>query len=261
MKKVISLILLPAFIFTIVLQDLAYAGPESLPSDAESRVYSLAVLDLEPGGRISVADAGKITDRLRQELQATGLFELMSEDQIVSGLSSSTLLETGCSTTECAVEAGKLLGVKLVANGTINKIGPLYFVEVRLVHVKSGQVVQTVKEEIDGDFKKLEASIPAVTKRLVGYASANATANQPTASEQEQEAVPVENSESTTEASTEGRTAPNENKSKTGKTLLVAGLVAVGIGAGIFAAKTIGKDDTGNGGGDPGALPSPPTFP
>lgn len=267
MKKVISLILLPAFFVTIVLQDFALAKAADFPLEAESRVYSLAVLDLEPSGRISVADAAKITDRMRQELQSTGMFELMSKNQVMSGLANSNLLETGCSTVECAIEAGKLLGTKLVANGTINKIGPLYFIEVQLVHVKSGQVVQKVKEEVDGDFKKLEASVPALTKKLVGTASTATSSTRSENSGQSQNITPVENSESTTSPADEENMVEGASKSKSGsgKTLLVAGLVAVGVGAGIFAATAMGKDDNGNGNGgggvDPRTLPQPPTFP
>lgn len=266
MKKAISLILLPALILTMVLQDLALAVTAGAGADLESRVYSLAVLDLEPSGRISVADAGKITDRLRQEMQATGMFEMASKDQVMAGLAGTTLLETGCSTVECAVEAGKALGVKLVANGTINRIGPLYFIEVQLVHVKSGQVVQKVKDEVDGDFKKLEARIPALTKRLVGTTTASSAAARPAQSaEPPQEMTAVENSASTDTSDTESEPAQDTGKSKSGKTLLVAGLVAIGVGAGIFAATSMGKDDNnGNGNGgdiDPSTLPAPPTFP
>ncbi len=264
MKKVISLILLPVFFVTIVLQDFALAKATDSPSQPESRIYSLAVLELEPSGRISVADAAKITDRMRQELQSTGMFEVMSKNQVMSGLANSNLLETGCSTVECAIEAGKLLGTKLVANGTINKIGPLYFIEVQLVHVKSGQVVQKVKEEVDGDFKKLEASVPALTKKLVGTTSTTASAARSENSGQSQQMTPVENSETTTSPADEAGMVEGSNKGKSGKTLLVAGLVAVGVGAGIFAATAMGKDDNGNGNGggvDPRTLPPPPTFP
>lgn len=266
MKKAISLILLPALILTLVLHDLALAMTVGAGANLERRVYSLAVLDLEPSGRISVADAGKITDRLRQEIQATGMFEMVSKDQVMAGLAGTTLLESGCSTVECAVEAGKALGVKLVTNGTINRIGPIYFIEVQLVHVKSGQVVQKVKDEIDGDFKKLEARIPALTKRLLGTTTASTAAAQPAQSaEPPEEMTAVENSASSDPSVPTSEPGQDTGKSNSGKTLLVAGLLAIGVGAGIFAATAMGKDDNnknGSGGGiDPSTLPAPPTFP
>ncbi|MDZ7269090.1 MAG: DUF3280 domain-containing protein [candidate division KSB1 bacterium] len=267
MKKVISVILLPAFILTIVLQDLALAAPAGEGADPEGRVYSLAVLDLEPSGRISVADAGKITDRLRQELQTTGMFELLDKDQVMAGLAGTSLLESGCSTVECAIEAGRKLGVKLIVNGTINRIGPLYFIEVQIVHVKSGQIVQKVKDEVDGDFKKLEARIPTLTRRLVGTPSAGSATRQPAqTAESSQEVTAVENTAPTQTAPPAAEPAPDSSKSRSGKTLLVAGLLAVGVGAGIFAATAMGKDNNNNGNGGtggttPGTLPSPPTFP
>ena len=50
---------------------------------------------------------------------------------------------SGCTSSECAVEAGKLLGVEKMIGGSVNKLGNLYTLFIRKIDVESGEILST----------------------------------------------------------------------------------------------------------------------
>jgi hypothetical protein len=51
--------------------------------------------------------------------------------------------KSGCTSTECAVEIGRLLNVQKIVAGRVGKIGPVYSVSIRLIDVESGEILKT----------------------------------------------------------------------------------------------------------------------
>jgi hypothetical protein len=62
---------------------------------------------------------------------------------------------SGCTSTECAVEAGKLLGVEKMVTGSVGKIGDLYNINIRLFDVGTGQIENTVSHKHEGSVEDL----------------------------------------------------------------------------------------------------------
>jgi hypothetical protein len=62
--------------------------------------------------------------------------------------------QTGCTTTECAVEMGRLLNVQKMISGTIGKLGKTYTIDLSLIDVQTGAIEKSFfrdfKGEIDG---------------------------------------------------------------------------------------------------------------
>ncbi|MDP8288062.1 MAG: CsgG/HfaB family protein, partial [Candidatus Electryonea clarkiae] len=48
---------------------------------------------------------------------------------------------SGCTSDECAVEVGQLLGVQQMIAGSISKLGELHTVSLRLIDVETGEVL------------------------------------------------------------------------------------------------------------------------
>ena len=251
MRKIISLTLLFAFSWTILVQDFVAARPTVDSPESGAGKYSLAVLELEASGRVSVSDARRLTDRLRAELERAGMFQVMGKAQQEGALANSSINASGCSSTECALQAGKLLGTKLVAYGTVSMAGPLYFIQVQMAHVKSGEVVQNISEDFDGDFQALEDHMPMIVRKITGSASQSATSSSPATSGRTWESEGASNWEA----------AQSDPEQKSGNKALVIGLVAASvIGGGILISQAL-KDDDNPPPPASGNLPNPPTFP
>jgi len=218
--------------------------------------YKLAVLPLEASGRITANEANLLTERLAAELERTGLFIVTPPSTVAMTLSNSG---TGCSAVPCAVEAGKQLAVKLVVNGTVRKVGQLYFVETQMIHTSSGQVMERASEDFDGDLEGLQSLMATVARKLVGKSSLlNGGATETPA----RELTASEYSGAGTSEQSGGTGNTTEYRGG-GNKVLIYGLVAVGaVGAAVGISQlTKGSDNktkpptTGNN------LPNPPSFP
>lgn len=222
--------------------------------------YTLAVLPLEPSGRITANEAEVLTARLTTELERTGIFIVTAPSAVTQTLANGG---TGCSTAACGAEAGKQLGVKLIVNGSVRKVGQLYFVETQMIHAGSGQVVERANEDFDSDFESLQGLMATVARKLVGK---SAMLNGSSASTKAE--APVQELK-TTEHSSAGTTEPDGGTTNTpqystsNNKILVYGLVAVGaVGAAIGISQLTKGSDKDNKPPTTGTnLPNPPSFP
>lgn len=267
-----ALVLVIVFASSLVLQETVVVSPGTagpLANAGPRARYSLAVLPLEATGRISAEEASTLTGQLRSELEKTGVFVITEQSVVEAALQSAGLLDAGCSTIECGVQAGKLLSCQLVVNGSVRKVGQIFFVEAQMLHVSSGQVVQKVSEDFDGDVEGLLSFMRTVAQKLVGKSSSSSSSSSESAktvsSEQPvQELAPAEYGEALQETGSDEPLETTEVKRGSSK-FLILGLVAAGaVGAGIYLAQSGGKE-TNNKDNKPGNslsdLPNPPRFP
>ena len=106
----------------------------------------IAVLNLDPVG-ITAQQSITLSDRLRSELVKTNAFILLERTDMNEILKEQGFQLSGCTSDQCALQAGKLLNVQQICAGSMGKIGQLYTVSVRLIDVESGQVLKTVTED------------------------------------------------------------------------------------------------------------------
>ncbi len=117
-----------------------------LLADEDVRV-KVAALDLEMAGGVSESYRITLSDRLRKELFGTGSYIVIERNAMESILSEQGLQLAGCTTDECAVEAGRLLGVEMMIAGSIGKVGNVHTISLRQIDVESGAVVRA--ESVD----------------------------------------------------------------------------------------------------------------
>ncbi len=115
---------------------------------------SIAVLPLEENG-ISPSEAMVLTDELRSVLVQSENYIVVERSNMESILQEQGFQLSGCTSTECAVEAGKLLGVEKMVTGSIGKIGELFNINVRLFDVETGQIKNTVSQKHEGSVEDL----------------------------------------------------------------------------------------------------------
>lgn len=266
MKKLISILLLSSFTGLIISQDALLA------KEIRVQQYTLALLPLEAGARMSEADALRLTRQLHAELEKFNIFIMSDLASTVRVLQNANLSAAGCGTPECAVQAGQLLRTRLIANGNVKKVGPLFFIEVRIVHVASGQIVQSLDDEFEGSLNDFVKYMRVVAGKLVGMQPGTVSAvgapqkAEPLAKEKtdtlnsNELLLPLETKEN------EAKTPAQKIKSNKGgkKWALLGLLVAGGVGAGVILSQKSDNKSSGGEGNGSGAttpLPAPPTFP
>lgn len=119
-----------------------------------SQRIPVAVLDFEANG-ISQTEVIALTDRLRNELFRQGNFDVVER-----GLMEGILLEqdfqlSGCTTDECLVEVGQLIGARQIIGGRISRINDFFTVSARVVDVETGKLLVVPDYDLRGGFEEM----------------------------------------------------------------------------------------------------------
>ena len=115
---------------------------------------SIAILDFQGKG-VSEIEASTLTDRLASELFNLGRFKLIEREQMNELLEEQGFQQTGCVSSECAVEVGMMVGAEQIVTGSISKIGDLFSVATRIVDVETGEILQMTNYDFEGDIGQL----------------------------------------------------------------------------------------------------------
>lgn len=117
-----------------------------------SEKIRMAVYDLEPLD-VTKETAYKVTNLLRAEFFSTGRFVTTDEQTMKKLLKEQAFQQTGCTSSECAVEVGKILNVSIMATGAISKLGNSFNISVTLTDVERGETLQVEKDSCDTEDK------------------------------------------------------------------------------------------------------------
>jgi TolB-like protein len=112
-------------------------------------ILKVAVVDLESKG-FSEDESSTLTDKLRTELINTGRFQVMERNQMDEILKEQGFQQTGCTSQNCMVEMGQLIGVEYLIGGHVGKVGDIYIVSLRIIDVAKGTILVNVSQEVRG---------------------------------------------------------------------------------------------------------------
>lgn len=127
---------------------------------------NIAVMELDPDG-VTPSEAKTLTNKLRGELLATGKFTVIERGQMDEVLKEQGFQQTGCTSQECVVQVGQLLGVKSIVAGSIGKVGKIYVISLRLIDVAKGNILKNPDEETEGDLADvLRVGIHNVARKM-----------------------------------------------------------------------------------------------
>lgn len=233
--------------FLLVTCSIIILYPAAISAQAKE---SYAVLDLEGRG-ISALEAATLTDRMRSELVKTGAVTVVERGQMQQILSEQDFQMTGCTSDECAVEIGQMLGVTKMIAGSIGKIGSTFTADLRIIQVGTGAIENTMTRDYRGEIDGLITEIEHISWELVGLVHPDELIEQlreePTGRRPEEVATPEPQRP-------EPRPEVRPEK-KRGRGLLWLAAIAVVGGGGVYYAYTQGLFDI------PEPIGSPPGFP
>jgi TolB-like protein len=134
---------------------------------AEVKKTPIAIVDLEPAG-ISESDAKTLTNQFRKELFRTGIFDIMERNRVQEILTEQGFQKSGCVSDRCIVEIGQLIGVEQMVTGNIGSLGSKYILNVRLVDVASGRIMENASEECSCRLEDLTSILERAALKLSG---------------------------------------------------------------------------------------------
>jgi len=126
----------------------------------------IAILNLEGRGGISADEAATLTDRLRGHLVNTGAFVVVDRDKTEAALQEIGFQQSGCVSTLCAVQVGKMLTVQKMVTGSIGKIGKTYTVDVSVIDVESSRIERSLLKNYQGEVDGLLETLKAIAGEL-----------------------------------------------------------------------------------------------
>ncbi len=128
---------------------------------------SIGVIDLDVVG-ISKDYSSTLTNRLLTELFKTGKFNVLERKKIQEILKEQGFQLTGCTSSECLIQAGRLLNVQRIVGGSVSKISNYFSIELRLIDVESGEIISVANEDVQGDIGQvLMNGLKRATMKLV----------------------------------------------------------------------------------------------
>ncbi len=107
----------------------------------DTDLIKIAVLDLDMSGGVPDSYRRTLSDRLRQELLNTGRFNVIERNSMESVLSEQGFQLGDCTSDECVVQVGQLLGVERMIAGSIGKVGTVHTVSLRMIDVETGGII------------------------------------------------------------------------------------------------------------------------
>jgi TolB-like protein len=120
----------------------------------EQEKLRIAILDFTNTGGLSKQETVTLGNRLSSMLVKTNAFVVLERGQMDEILNEQGFQQSGCTTTECAVEMGRLLNVEKMISGSIGKLGKTYTIDLSLIDVQTAQIEKSFfrdfKGEIDG---------------------------------------------------------------------------------------------------------------
>ncbi|UCD83810.1 MAG: PEGA domain-containing protein, partial [Deltaproteobacteria bacterium] len=128
----------------------------------------IGVLDLEAKEGVPSSAIAPLSDSLRKELFNTKKFKVLDRKNMHVILKEQGFQQVGCTSSECAVEAGRLLGVEKMVTGNIAKLGDTYYISVTVTNVETGEVESIADEKCRGEIEKLFDAIGKIVGKITG---------------------------------------------------------------------------------------------
>jgi TonB family protein len=115
---------------------------------------TIAVVDFDGKG-VTDIEASALADRFASELYNLGIYRLIERERVGEILEEQGFQQSGCTTAECAVEVGQMLGTELIITGSISKVGNVFSVSSRIINVESGEIYKMSNYDYQGEIGQL----------------------------------------------------------------------------------------------------------
>ncbi|MEW6557857.1 MAG: hypothetical protein AB1349_10970 [Elusimicrobiota bacterium] len=109
---------------------------------------NFAVVDLRAISPVATSDAVFLSTFFRKEILKNEQFNLLDRNNMDRILAEQGFQQTGCTTSECIVQIGKLLNMNYILTGDFGKLGDKYLVTVQITEIESGKIIYTDRETL-----------------------------------------------------------------------------------------------------------------
>lgn len=140
----------------------------------EGKIF-LAVLDLEIVGNVPRDLKIPLSESLREGLFRTGRFRVIDRNNMDRILKEQGQQLSDCSSSECAVQVGRLLGVQKMVTASLSRVGNIFVVSAQLINVETGEIEMIASDRCSGQTDELLPSVDRVSDRLAGNPAAEKT--------------------------------------------------------------------------------------
>jgi len=143
------------------------ALPSAVVAQGSTKPH-IAVLTFEGDETTTSQQRSAITDRLQMELINSGSFVVLDRNKIDEILREQGFQKTGaCTSSECQVEMGQLLGVEKLVSGKVVNFGPVWSLTVQMTDVGSGKIERSEAEDVKGElYEVVGKGCPSLAKKL-----------------------------------------------------------------------------------------------
>lgn len=115
---------------------------------------SIAVLNFE-ALEMSSGEVNILSRRITSLLVETKKFTVTDRNNMESILEEQSFQLSGCTSSECIVEVGQLLGVQKMLSGSIGQLGQIYMIEMYIIDVATGKIDASSNSTIKGEIELL----------------------------------------------------------------------------------------------------------
>jgi TolB-like protein len=127
----------------------------------------IAIFDFE----VRTSDKGisrSLADKVIHVFSESDKYEVIDRGNMNKILGEQKFQMSGCVAQECKVEAGQILGVGKIVNGSVGLVGKTYYLTLQLIDVKTGKVELSAEDECKCEIDELLGSTRRLAKRLLG---------------------------------------------------------------------------------------------
>lgn len=115
-----------------------------------------AVLSFDAKGGVSADEVSLLSDRFTIELDKWGVYKLVNRSKMNEILKLQNFSrQNNCNATECAIEAGQMLGTQYMIYGSLGKVGKLYTLNTYLINVEKGDTVGSATTDVTGGIEDM----------------------------------------------------------------------------------------------------------
>ncbi|MCD6579337.1 PDZ domain-containing protein [bacterium] len=136
-------------------------------STENSKKVVVAVIDIKAKAGISDDLASTISDYLRTKLLNTNRYIMVTRANMTEILKEQNFQQSGCTTQECAVQMGKLLGVSKIFTGSLGGVGSIFLINIKMLNIETGQIEKAESMQAASEEDLLKA-INKITSLLTG---------------------------------------------------------------------------------------------
>ena len=130
---------------------------------------SVAVLDFQTTGGLTPQEVATLANRFRGILVQTQVFDVVEREKMNEVLKAQDFnLSDQCNSAECAVQVGQLLGVTQMIAGDLGKLGSTYTIDLRLIDVESGKILQSKTQDYKGEIDGLLDVMKVIANSFAG---------------------------------------------------------------------------------------------